>query len=135
MPLRVLDARGYGTWGDIADAIRYAADHGVNVINMSFGTNTPSQTLQDAMDYARSRGVTLAAAGGNDNVEPLMYPAEIPGVKGVVAVTNDDIKAPFSNYGRSASFSAPAYGIWTAEPNHKIAYVAGTSLRVTARRG
>ena len=92
----------------------FAVDHGVNVINMSFGTTTPSQTLQDAMDYARSRGVTLVAAGGNSNTEPLMYPARIPGVKGVVAVTNSDIKTSFSNYGAGAYVSAPGYGLWVA---------------------
>jgi hypothetical protein len=125
--MRVFDNSGSALISDIYEAVIYAADHGVGVINMSFGTSTYSQALQDAMDYARSRGVTLVAAGGNSNVEPLMYPAQISGVKGVVAVTNADIKASFSNYGTAASLSAPGYGLWAAHPNHKLAYVAGTS--------
>ena len=71
--------------------------------------------------------MTVVAAGGNSNTEPLMYPAQNSGVTGVVAVTNADIKVSFSNYGRSADVSAPGYGLWAAQPNHKLAYVAGTS--------
>ena len=124
--MRVFDNTGSAQISDIYEAIVYAADHGVNVINMSFGTTQPSVALEDAINYARSRGVTLVAAGGNNNVEPLMYPAQISGVKGIVGVTSKDIKASFSNYGRGAVLSAPAY-IWAAHPNHQIAYVAGTS--------
>jgi subtilisin family serine protease len=125
--MRVFDNSGSAQISDIYEAVVYAADHGVNVINMSFGTTEYSEALDDAMDYARGRGVTLVAAGGNSNVEPLMYPAQLSGVKGVVAVTNGDIKASFSNYGRGAYLSAPGYSLWTAYPNHKISYVAGTS--------
>ena len=125
--MRVFDNTGSAQISDIYEAVIYAADRGVNVINMSFGTSTPSEALQDAMIYARARGVTLVAAGGNSNVEPLMYPAQLWNVKGIVAVTNADIKASFSNYGRGVTFSAPGYGLWVAHPNHKIAYVAGTS--------
>jgi subtilisin family serine protease len=124
--VRVFDNTGSAQISDIYEAIVYAADHGVDVINMSFGTTEPSEALEDAIGYARSRGVTLVAAGGNNNAEPLMYPAQIFGVKGVVAVTNKDIKAPFSNYGKGAWLSAPGY-LWAAHPNHQIAYVAGTS--------
>jgi len=124
--MRVFDNSGSAQISDIYEAIVYAADHGVDVINMSFGTTQASTALEDAISYARSRGVTLVAAGGNSNVEPLMYPAQISGVKGVVGVTSKDIKASFSNYGKGATLSAPAY-IWAAHPNHQIAYVAGTS--------
>jgi subtilisin family serine protease len=124
--MRVFDNTGSAQISDIYEAVVYAADHGVDVINMSFGTTEPSAALEDAINYARSRGVTLVAAGGNKNVEPLMYPAQISGVKGVVGVTSKDIKASFSNYGKGAALSAPAY-MWAAHPNHQIAYVAGTS--------
>src|SRR5579864_750583 len=125
--MRVFANTGSAQVSDVYAAVVFAADHGVNVINMSFGTTVPSQALQDAVDYARSLGVTVVAAGGNSNAEPLMYPAQIPGVKGIPAVTNDDIRASFSNYGTSAFVSAPGYGLWVAHPNHQIAYVAGTS--------
>jgi hypothetical protein len=133
--MRVFDNSGTAKVSDIYEAIVYAADHGVNVINMSFGTTEPSVALEDAMDYARSRGVMLVAAGGNSNAEPLMYPAQIPGVKGVVAVDNRDIKAPFTNFGTAADLAAPATGLWAAHPNQQIAYVAGTSYAAPLAAG
>jgi len=125
--MRVFDNSGSAQVSDIYEAVVYAVDHGVNVINMSFGTSTYSQALQDAVDYATAQGVTVVAAGGNSNVEPLMYPAQNAGVKGVVAVMNDDTRASFSNFGAGAFVSAPGYGLWVAHPNHELAYVAGTS--------
>lgn len=125
--MRVFDNTGAAQISDIYEAIIFAADHGVDIINMSFGTTQPSQALEDAMAYARERGVVLVAAAGNNNAEPLLYPAAIFGVKGIVAVTNDDVKASFSNYGRTASLSAPGYGLWVAHPNQQLSYVAGTS--------
>jgi subtilisin family serine protease len=125
--MRVFDNTGTAQTSDIYEAIIFAADHGVDVINMSFGTTQPSQALEDAIAYARERGVVMVAAGGNNNTEPLMYPAANPGVKGVIAVTNGDLKTTFSNYGSMTSFSAPGHGLWVAYPNHKLSYVAGTS--------
>jgi hypothetical protein len=125
--VRVFDNSGSAQTSTIYEAIIFAADHGVNVINMSFGTATPSAMLDDAINYARSLGVTLVAAAGNSNVEPMLYPAQSTGVKGIVAVTNGDIKTSFSSYGSAAFISAPGYGLWTAHPNSQIAYVAGTS--------
>lgn len=125
--MRVFDNSGAALISDIYEAVVFAADHGVNVINMSFGTTQPSLALEDAVNYARGRGVTLIAAGGNSNVEPLMYPAAIWGVKGTVAVDAKDIKASFSNYGREASLAAPGVGLWVAYPNHQLKYASGTS--------
>jgi subtilisin family serine protease len=125
--MRVFDNSGSAQISTIYQAVVYAADHGVDVINMSFGTTAYSQTLQDAMDYAHSRGVILVAAGGNSNTDPLMYPAQMSNVAGVVAVTNGDVKTAISNYGKAADLSAPGYGLWAAHPNHKLAYVTGTS--------
>ncbi|MBC7808069.1 MAG: S8 family serine peptidase, partial [Akkermansiaceae bacterium] len=52
MPIKVLAANGSGYSSDIADAIRYAADNGANVINMSLGSNQPSSVIQKACQYA-----------------------------------------------------------------------------------
>ena len=125
--IRVFDNTGSAQTSSIYAAMVFAANSGVNIINMSFGTSTYSETLADAVSYAQSMGVTLVAAGGNSNVAPLMYPAQLPGVAGVVAVTNADIKTPFSNYGFGADVSAPGYGLWVAYPGNQMTYVAGTS--------
>lgn len=125
--LRVFDNSGSAQTSTIYSAIVFAVNSGANVINMSFGTATYSQALQDAVSYAQSRGVILVAAGGNINAAPLMYPAQLPGVDGVVAVGNTGVKTSFSNYGFGANVAAPGYGLWTAYPGNQMAYVAGTS--------
>lgn len=125
--MRVFDNTGTALTSDVYEAIVFAADHGVHVINMSFGIASPSLALADAVAYAQERGAVLVAAGGNSGVEPLMHPAAIPGVKGVVSTTNSDLKASFSSYGLETFVSAPGYGLWVAFPNLKLKYVAGTS--------
>ena len=66
LPLKVLDSSGSGYDSDIASAIRYAADNGADVINMSLGGSTSSTTLQNAVNYAYGKGVVIVAAAGND---------------------------------------------------------------------
>ena len=59
-----LGSDGSGSYEDVASAIIYAADNGADVINMSLGGATPSDTLLDAMEYAYNAGVVLVAASG-----------------------------------------------------------------------
>jgi subtilisin family serine protease len=125
--LRVFDSSGTAKVSDIYEAIVYATNHGVKVINMSFGATEPSSTLSEAIQYAYDRGVIMVAAGGNLGTDRLMYPAADAGVKGVVAVTNLDVKALFSNYSRSATVSAPGARIWVAYPNRSLSLTSGTS--------
>ncbi len=73
--MRVFDNTGTALTSDVYEAIVFAADHGVPVINMSFGMTSPSVALADAIAYAQGRGAVMVAAGGNSGVEPLMYPA------------------------------------------------------------
>ena len=69
MPLKVLGSDGSGSYEDVTSAIVYAADNGVDVVNMSLGGSDPSDTLLDAMEYAYNAGVVLVSATGNDNGE------------------------------------------------------------------
>jgi hypothetical protein len=66
MPVTVLGADGTGSDSDIISGVIYAADHGANVILMSFTNPAFSQSLQDAIDYAWSKGAVVVAAAGND---------------------------------------------------------------------
>lgn len=108
MPLKVLDKKGQGTVADLAEAVRWAADHGAKVINMSVGSYEGSQVLTDALAYAYGKGLVLIGATGNDGGEGLLYPAAIS--EYVIAVGATDAlgkKAWYSNSGTGVDLLAP----------------------------
>ena len=86
MPLKVLSGDGRGSIPWIANAIRYAADNGAQVINMSLGGPMPSNVLAKAVEYANEKGVTVVAAAGNESRGRVGWPA---GNNGAVAVQGD----------------------------------------------
>jgi serine protease len=107
MPLKVLGASGGGTVADIAEAIRFAADNGADVINMSLGGAGESKLMEEAIAYAHQKGVVLVAAAGNSNQNSASYPARYPHVIGVSALDPSGAKAPYSNFGAGVDISAP----------------------------
>lgn len=107
MPLKVLSEYGSGTIADIAEAIRFAADNGADVINMSLGGGGESQLMKDAINYAHGKGVVIIAAAGNESANGAAYPARYPHVIGVSATGPDGIKADYSNYGAGVDIAAP----------------------------
>ena len=107
MPLKVLNSRGFGTYGDIAAAIRYAADHGAKVINMSLGGPFPSFILHRAVQYAKNKGVTVVCAAGNSGRSGLGYPARYKECISVSAVRFDRTLSWYSSYGKGLTIAAP----------------------------
>jgi serine protease len=107
MPLKVFGLNGYCTSADIADAIRYAVDHGANVINMSLGGPYPSRAMHNAVRYARSKGVLVVCSAGNGFGEPVGYPAAFRESLAVSAVGPGGDIATYSSYGPEVSLAAP----------------------------
>ena len=107
MPLKVLSGSGSGSVGGIADAIRYAADNGAKVINMSLGGAFPSGVLKKAVAYAHSKGVTVVCAAGNEGRGRVGYPAAYPGAIAVSATQDDEAITFYSNYGKDIDIAAP----------------------------
>ncbi len=89
MPIRVLDRNGSGSWGGIASAIRWAADHGAHVINMSLGGGGYSDVMARAVKYAHDKGVVVVCAAGNNGRARVEFPAAYPGALAVSAVGPD----------------------------------------------
>lgn len=107
MPLKVLSDFGGGTISDIAEAIKFAADKGADVINMSLGGAGESQLMQEAINYAHQKGVVIVAAAGNSDENSASYPARYPQVISVAALDSSGEKASYSNYGAGVDISAP----------------------------
>ncbi len=128
MPLVVVDENDLATYSDIADAIRYAADHGARVINISVGGPAQSAALQSAVDYAWGKGSLIFAAMMNDGMATPYYPAACNHVVAVGATDGYDHLASFSNYGAWVTVTAPGYGILTTAVGGGYAYCYGTSF-------
>ncbi len=106
MPLRVLDGSGRGSLGAIANAIKWAADKGAHVINMSLGGPFPSSILRKACKYASSKGVLLVCAAGNSGGR-IGYPAKFPECMAVSAVQYDETITFYSSRGKEVAIAAP----------------------------
>ena len=129
MPLKAFRADGSSNLSDIIRAIYYAADHGANVISMSFSMSQSSPGLQAAIQYALSKNVATVASSGNDGLKTLVYPASYGGVQGVGSSTNTDLRSTFSNYGSGVvTFAAPGEGVITTYPGGNYAAGWGTSF-------
>lgn len=107
MPIRVLDARGSGGYGSVAAGIRWAADHGANVISMSLGGSSRSSVVDRAVQHAHARGVTVIAAAGNAARARVEYPAGYDHVISVGAVRYDGELSFYSSYGKGLDLVAP----------------------------
>lgn len=125
---RTLDAAGFGSAADFADAVEeitdYAVAHGLKAVINYSGGGSPSQTKLDACNYASDRGMLLVAATGNDNGGPVIYPAAYStSVVGVVAVGStdaDDTVSSYSNVGPEVTVVAPGRNILSTLPTYTV---------------
>ena len=107
-----LGAGGCAT-SDIVAGIRFAADNGATIMNISLGGPDPSQSELDALNYAVSRGVFISISNGNEfgDGNPVQYPAAfapaIDGVMSVAAINRSREHAFYSSTGPHTEISAP----------------------------
>lgn len=128
LPIKVLDKDGSGYSDIIAQGIIYAVDKGADIINMSLGGVGQPPEINAAIDYAASRGVFIVAAAGNDNTNCYNYsPAGNPKVFTVSAISINNMKTYFSNYGTNVSIAAPGMDIISTVPGG-YAFMSGTSM-------
>ncbi len=124
MPVRILDPSGLGDEATIARGIRYAVIHGAQVINLSleFLPNEVSSAsaipeIVSALNFARTRGVTVVGASGNDQSNQIAYPARVANVISVGATTRDLCLADYSNGGPGLDLVAPGGGSDAIKPS------------------
>jgi type VII secretion-associated serine protease mycosin len=123
--------------GAIASGIRYAVDHGAQIINMSLGGGKQfydgNPTEEKAIEYALSRGVVLIASAGNDGnaANQRNYPAAYPGVIAVGSVERNFKPSDFTNRHDYVSVAAPGRNIVSADTSGRP-YVTGTGTSVSS---
>ncbi|WP_369779134.1 type VII secretion-associated serine protease mycosin [Streptomyces sp. R33] len=119
--------------GALAEGIRWAADHGAHVINLSLGDDSDSahhEAAEDeAVQYALAKGVVVVASAGNGGRQGdhASYPAAYPGVIAVTAVDRGGKKAAFSTRNWYATVSAPGVDVVIADPDRSYYEGWGTS--------
>ncbi|WP_411106414.1 type VII secretion-associated serine protease mycosin [Streptomyces sp. cmx-4-9] len=119
--------------GALAEGIRWAADHGADVINLSLGDDSDSAHHEagedEAVQYALGKGVVVVASAGNggETGDHTSYPAAYPGVIAVAAVDRSGRKAPFSTRNWYATVSAPGVDVVIADPDRSYYEGWGTS--------
>ncbi|HET7486637.1 MAG TPA: S8 family serine peptidase [Acidimicrobiales bacterium] len=115
--------------------IRWAADHGYPIVNVSSGYPTPDPIEAEAVAYARARGTVVVASVGDDagRGNPVEYPAADDGVVGVGAVGVDGSRASYSGTGDQVDLVAPG-GSGDGEPVHDV-HVLDTGGGTTFRAG
>ncbi|MDL5200519.1 type VII secretion-associated serine protease mycosin [Streptomyces sp. ALI-76-A] len=117
----------------LADGIRWAADHGADVINLSLGDDSasahPEPAEDEAVQYALRKGSVVVASAGNggEKGDHISYPAAYPGVIAATAVDKFGTRASFSTRRWYATVSAPGVDVVIAAPDHRYYEGWGTS--------
>jgi len=138
LPVRVMasfvDQQGFvegtGLDSDITTGLKWAADQGADVINMSLGGGRDTFVWRDAIRYAYSKNCVMVAAMGNEyeSGNPVEYPAAYNNVLAVGAIDESGIRASFSNTGHHIDVAAPGVNILSTYLSGGYDFLNGTSM-------
>ena len=131
--VKVLDRNGSGYVSDVIDGINWAVNNGMQVVNMSLGTASDIQALNDAVDTAYNVGLVLVAAAGNSGdgdgtTNEVIYPAKYSSVIAVAATASDDSTPYWSSEGEEVELAAPGVSIRSTWNNGLYNTISGTSM-------
>ena len=131
LPVRVMNASGEGSPSIVGNGIRYAANSGAKVINLSLGAYTHYEYIEQCITYAHNKGATVVVAAGNesDNTQ-FVCPAHMTSPIVVGAIDSEGKRAYFSNYGSTLDVVAPGVNIRSCWLDGKYASASGTSMAV-----
>ncbi len=125
---RVLDTAGSGDGFSVAKAILQAVSDGCRVINLSMVMFANHVATDQAIEYARSQGVLVVAAAGNDSTQTERFPANDSYTLAVAAIDSLNLKADFSNYNGKIDVCAPGTHVFAPYLDTLYARWDGTSF-------
>jgi type VII secretion-associated serine protease mycosin len=128
LPIQVLDQAGQGDARDVAAGVRFAADNGARVINLSLGGATESSSLTQAITYANDKGVLVVAAAGNGGAaDKPKWPASLDLTLAVTAVDQANNATNFDQRGEYIDLSAPGANVVSTAKGDYVT-LSGTSM-------
>lgn len=125
--VKALNRNGSGWLSDIIEGIDWAIANGMQVINMSLGSNSDSQSFHDAIIRANLAGIVQVAAAGNDGAA-VDYPAAYPEVIAVSATDSSNTVASWSSRGPEVDLAAPGVSIFSTYKGQSYRTLSGTSM-------
>lgn len=126
--VKIADDNGMVWPSKVAKGIIWAVDNGAKIINISLAIPATTPALEEAVNYACSKGVVVIAAAGNTGSSVPTFPAACPHV---IAVAATDINGSLwerSNHGDWVSVYAPGVEIYSTLPGNSYGYQSGTSM-------
>lgn len=131
--LKVLESNGNGNLESVYNAINYAIDQEVDIINLSLGCKVDVPELHNAIKRAVNNNIVVCCAIGNDgdsnaNTNEIDYPAYYPEVISVGAIDNSRLSATFSNSNIFCDCVAPGVNIISTHLNNNYIGLDGTSM-------
>ena len=127
LPLRVLDEQGSGYISDLVDALYYAHEQNIRIVNLSLVMGSPSAAIEQAIQLLHGNGVLVVAATGNVGSH-VLWPAAYPETLAVAATDERDQRASFSNYGPEVDLAAPGVQILSTAIDGGYVPLDGTSM-------
>lgn len=129
LPVKAANSTATTTIDAGYEGIVYAADHGCDIINCSWGGPGGGQLGQDAVTYATvNMGALVVASAGNSGVDEANYPASYQYAFNVASTNTQDNKSSFSTYNYSVDVSAPGSQIYSTVYNNSYTNMSGTSM-------
>ena len=128
IPIRAFDDNGYTTDLNIMNSINFALANNAKVMSLSWGTETRSDFMEKAFEYANEQGLVIVASAGNNPTGNPVYPAAYPSVIGVGALGPHGKTWENSNYGNFVTLYAPGFADLPVGHKGEPGIYAGTSI-------
>lgn len=128
IPIRAFDDNGVTSNFAVMNSIDFAVENGAGVMSLSWGSETRSEFLEKALDYASSKGLIIVGSAGNEPTGTPFFPAAYSTVIGVGASAPDGSRWEKSNHGAFVDLYAPGFADFPVGYKGDAGTYAGTSI-------